>query len=120
MGGVDLRIFITFAVKIVFLTAKVMVKLRIKQLIASKGLTQAMVAQRLGVAPMTVSGWCTGRAYPSIEMLERIAEVLGVRLAEFFEDSQPPRSVTLQARVDGKVIDLTPEVLTALAHLSNH
>ena len=97
-----------------------MVKLRIKQLIASKGLTQAVVAQRLGVAPMTVSGWCTGRAYPSIEMLERIAEVLGVRLAEFFEDSQPQRSVTLQARVDGKVIDLTPEVLTALAHLSNH
>ena len=120
MGGVDLRIFITFAVKIAFLTAKVMVKLRIKQLIASKGLTQAVVAQRLGVAPMTVSGWCTGRAYPSIEMLERIANVLEVKITEFFEDAQPQRSVTLQARVDGKVIDLTPEVLTALAHLSNH
>ena len=97
-----------------------MVKLRIKQLIASKGLTQTAVAQRLGVAPMTVSSWCTGRAYPSIDMLERLANVLEVKITEFFEEINPPLDVTLHARVNGKVIDLTPEVLTALAHLTNH
>lgn len=93
-----------------------MVKLRIKELIEDKGFTQAHVARQLGVSPMTVSGWATGKRYPTIEALDALAMLLDVNIVEFF-GSSVPQGVTLQARVGNSTVDLTPTLVKALASL---
>lgn len=98
-----------------FLSDK-MIKLRIKELIEDKGFTQAQVSRELGVTAMTVSGWATGKRYPSIEMLEALARLLDVDISEFF-GSPVPQGVTLQARVGNTTVDLTPTLVKALASL---
>lgn len=48
--------------------------------------TQSRLARELGIADAQVNRWVRGRVMPSIPTLERIAELLDVRLAFFFED----------------------------------
>ncbi len=93
-----------------------MIKLRIKELIEDKGFTQAQVARELGITAMTVSGWATGKRYPSIEMLDALAKLLDVDVVEFFGTAVPP-GVTIQARVGNTTVDLTPALVKALAAL---
>lgn len=45
---------------------------------AALGLTQAAVAERLGIAQATYAGWETGRTTPGAQHAARIAELLGV------------------------------------------
>ena len=47
-------------------------------------LNQKGLAEKLGVAPNTISQIVNGHRYPSLELLEKIAEVLAVSLPEFF------------------------------------
>lgn len=54
----------------------------IKGLRENKGLTQAELAERLNVSDKTVSKWETGKGYPDITLLEPIALVFGVSIAE--------------------------------------
>lgn len=54
----------------------------IKELREKKHLTQAELAEKLCVSDKSVSKWETGKGYPDISLLELIAEVLGVSVAE--------------------------------------
>lgn len=54
----------------------------IKNLREKNNLTQSSLAERLGVSDKTVSKWETGRGYPDISLLEPIAHVFGVSVAE--------------------------------------
>ncbi len=54
----------------------------IKELREKKHLTQAELAEKLYVSDKSVSKWETGKGYPDISLLELIAEVLGVSVAE--------------------------------------
>ena len=68
---------------------------RIKELRLAKGWTQAALAEALGCESMTVSRYERGEYAPSIEMLEQIANVLGVKVEAFFtiqDDAQPTTS----------------------------
>lgn len=65
---------------------------------------------------MTVSGWTTGRRYPSIEMLDRIASMLDIDVVEFFAPTTTS-PVTLTARVGDTTIEINQATLTALATL---
>ncbi len=47
-----------------------------------KGLTQADIANELGVTPAAVSKWENGSSKPRVEVLFRLAEILGVRPEE--------------------------------------
>ena len=51
---------------------------RLKQLRKNKHLTQAQVAQRIGVTASMVSSYETDIRLPSYEVLARIADVFGV------------------------------------------
>ncbi|MCM1033878.1 MAG: helix-turn-helix domain-containing protein [Odoribacter sp.] len=93
-----------------------MVTLRLKQILKSKQITQSELARRLGVNPMTVSGWVSGKRYPSIEVLDSLATMLDVDITDFFSAprvAQP--EVTLQARVGNDTVDLTPAIINAIA-----
>ena len=47
-----------------------------------KGLTQSDIAERLGVTPAAVSKWENGSSKPRVEVLFKLAEILGVRPEE--------------------------------------
>lgn len=54
----------------------------IKQLRESNGLTQAELAQKIGVSSKTISKWETAKGFPDISLLEPLACVLRVSVSE--------------------------------------
>ena len=54
----------------------------IAELRKEKGLTQAELAERVGVTGGAVSKWERGLCYPDIEMVGRLAEVFGLSVGE--------------------------------------
>ena len=54
----------------------------IKQLRESRNLTQAGLAERIGVSSKTVSKWETGKGLPDITLLQPLAQALGISLIE--------------------------------------
>lgn len=54
----------------------------IRELREKKQLTQAELAEKLNVSDKTVSKWETAKGYPDISLLEPIAQVFGVSIAE--------------------------------------
>ena len=54
----------------------------IRELREKKGLTQAELAEQLFVSDKAVSKWENGKGYPDISLLESIAAVFGISIAE--------------------------------------
>ena len=54
----------------------------IKELREKNSMTQLQLADKLGVSDKTVSKWETGKGYPDITLLEPIAEVFKISVAE--------------------------------------
>ena len=54
----------------------------IKELREKYHLTQAQLAQKLSVSDKTVSKWETAKGYPDISLLESIAKVFSISIAE--------------------------------------
>jgi transcriptional regulator with XRE-family HTH domain len=85
-----------------------------------KHLNQKELAEKLDVAPNTISQIVNGHRYPSVELLEKIAEALGISLPEFFscrDDALPdiefvplvkavPRAGTGGLETDGDYVGL--------------
>lgn len=59
----------------------------IRSLREAQGLTQAELAARLFISDKTVSKWETGKGYPDISLLEPIAQVFGISVAELLAGS---------------------------------
>jgi len=55
---------------------------RLRRLRRATGLSQAKVAEKLGIAAPSVAQWEIGRSRPSIERLEKLASLYGVSLKE--------------------------------------
>jgi transcriptional regulator with XRE-family HTH domain len=63
----------------------------VKRLRIEAGLSQAALAERMGVDRAYVSGLELGQRNPTIVTLWHIAMALGVKLRLFFEDTEQPR-----------------------------
>ena len=50
-------------------------------LMESKGISQADICRELNVSSATASDWCTGKKYPRVDALQRLADLLGVRFS---------------------------------------
>jgi transcriptional regulator with XRE-family HTH domain len=68
-----------------------MVGRNVKRLRIAAGLSQAELAQRMGVDRAYVSGLELGQRNPTIVTLWHLAEALGVKLAPFFQEEKPSR-----------------------------
>ncbi len=75
---------------------------RIKEIRKSKGLTQEQLSEMIDIETSSLSGIESGRFYPSLHVLEKIADVFGVELIEFFKFS----SVNLPENLDKAIIDI--------------
>lgn len=51
---------------------------RIKVVLVEQGKTGKWLAEQLGKNETTVSRWCSNASQPSLEMLMKIAEILGI------------------------------------------
>lgn len=70
----------------------------IKELRQKSSMTQAQLADRLGVSDKTVSKWETGKGYPDITLLEPIAEAFQVSVAELLSGS-PVQNANVSANM---------------------
>lgn len=65
-------------------------KLYISEWIASRGLDQEQVAERMECAPGTLSKIVNGRMKATVEWLARIAEALDIEVQDLFHDPARP------------------------------
>lgn len=47
----------------------------------ARGITQADICRVLDISSATASDWCSGKKFPRIDALQRLADLLGVRLS---------------------------------------
>ena len=62
--------------------------LTIKQLRESRNLTQAELAEQIGVSSKTVSKWETAKGLPDISLLQPLAQSLGISVIELMNGEQ--------------------------------
>lgn len=55
---------------------------RLKVILAEKKKTNKWLAEQLDCAPTTVSKWCTNSSQPSLETIEKIANLLDIDYTE--------------------------------------
>ena len=60
----------------------------IKELREMRNLTQAALAERIGVSSKTISKWETGKGLPDISLLQPLAQALGISVIELM-NGQP-------------------------------
>jgi repressor LexA len=53
----------------------------LRYLMEKRGIMQADICRVLEVSSATASDWCTGKKFPRIDKLQRLADLLGVRLS---------------------------------------
>jgi transcriptional regulator with XRE-family HTH domain len=73
---------------------RLMVGRNVKRLRLAAGLTQAALAERMGVDRAYVSGLELGQRNPTIVTLWHITRALGIKLHAFFEEDNPRRRVS--------------------------
>ena len=63
---------------------------RLKVILAEKKKTNKWLAEQLGCAPTTVSKWCTNSSQPSLESIEKIANLLDIDYTELIGIDRKP------------------------------
>lgn len=63
---------------------------RLKVILAEKKRTNKWLAEQLGCAPTTVSKWCTNSSQPSLESIEKIANLLDIDYTELIRIDRKP------------------------------
>ena len=53
----------------------------LRYLMEARGITQADICRVLEVSSATASDWCSGKKFPRIDKVQRLADLLGVRLS---------------------------------------
>jgi transcriptional regulator with XRE-family HTH domain len=73
-------------------TTKELLGSRIKELRKLRGLSQERLSEKVGIDPKHLSRIEVGRGFPSLDTLERLANVLNVELKDFFEFAHEAKS----------------------------
>ena len=63
---------------------------RLKVVLVEKKRTNKWLAEQLGCAPTTVSKWCTNSSQPSLESIEKIANLLDIDYTELIRIDRKP------------------------------
>ena len=63
---------------------------RLKVILAEKKKTNKWLAEQLGCAPTTDSKWCTNSSQPSLEAIEKIANLLDIDYTELIRIDRKP------------------------------
>lgn len=55
-----------------------------------RGIEQSDIVNRLNITASTVSDWVNGKKYPRVDAMQRLADMLGVRMAQLTDDGEVP------------------------------
>lgn len=83
-----------------------MAKLRIKNIVAAKGMTLKGLAEKMDVTPQTLGNIVNEKGNPNVATLEKIAEALEVPVASLFADYLAPNSAIIICPQCGARIDI--------------
>ena len=61
---------------------------RLKLVLVEKKRTAKWLAQELGVSPVTLSKWCSNTTQPSLQTLDKIADILEVDTRDLLNGKQ--------------------------------
>lgn len=91
-------------------------KLEIKQILKQKGVTQVELAKRLNMSKIGVNLIVNNKNTPSIDTLERIAEILDVPVGNMLSGDLVSKSFSAIINDNGKAYVInSPEELKAIA-----
>ena len=79
----------------------------IKELREKNHMTQAELAERLGVSDKAISKWETAKGYPDISLLEPLASILGVSITELISGNAVS-NVNVSANMQRSVVYVCP------------
>lgn len=92
---------------------------KIKEKRKELGLTQAGLAEKLGVECKYLSRLETGASTPSFAMLEKLSFVLGTDLAEFFIIDDTATKNAILKKINSRLTDASVESLNIIFKLIN-
>jgi transcriptional regulator with XRE-family HTH domain len=72
---------------------------RIKQLLDTRGLTQAQLSEKSGLPPATISHFITGLRTPGTSSLRKLSDALGVTVEYLLGITEEPKLAGDQAKV---------------------
>lgn len=59
----------------------------LNELMERRDISQADIIRELGVTSAAVSNWCTGKKYPRIDIMQKLADMLGVGLSDLISEN---------------------------------
>lgn len=86
----------------IFMDNKKLLGKRIKEIRKFKGFTQEQLSEMIDIETSSLSGIESGRFFPSLHVLDKIASVLDVELVEFFRFS----SVDIPKDLDKEILSI--------------
>lgn len=86
-------------------------ELRLREILKSKSMTLKSFSEISGISQPNLSNYINGNISPTLEMLNRIASCLGVRVTELLHESGKPE---LLVRYKGVVYNVTDDDLINL------
>lgn len=60
--------------------------IRLKEILEKRGLTQVWLSYQIGVSVVSVNNWCQNKNDPSLKTLKKMADVLGIKIADLIID----------------------------------
>lgn len=83
--------------------------LRLKEVLSEQGVTGVQLAEKMGVTPQYISGIVREKGSASIDVLSKIASILGVPISSLFEDYKKTSTNILNCPHCGKSISIKIE-----------
>ena len=68
-------------------TAREIFVKNLRYFMEARGITQADICRELNVSSATVSDWYSGKKYPRVDAMQRLADLLGVRFSTLTTES---------------------------------
>ena len=65
----------------------------VKEIKKSKKISQAQIAEMVGITPSGFTDWLKGRGSPSPEKITKLAEVLGVAVSDLIDEPPSPEPI---------------------------
>ena len=80
-------------------------KLRVKEILKTKQISQKEMADRMGIMPESLSRIIPGN--PSLSTLENMAKALNVNIAELFDDEKVEKKISGYIEIDNVIHKIT-------------
>ena len=68
-------------------TAREIFVRNLRYFMEARGISQADICRVLEVSSATASDWCSGKKYPRVDAMQRLADLLGVRFSTLTTES---------------------------------